>query len=266
VVAEPLREAGPQRQRGVDRVVAGAAGDHDVGAHVERLEVRLDAHHRDDALRLVEVFEGERAVRTERLDLLRADALAQVVERHLGMDPDQAERVELVPSGDLLDDLDVIGDAASRPGAAGRADDQRDLALAGGDQQQLEVEVLPLARVHRLVRAQEVGAAVAAAGVGADEVQRALDPLVERGRVDRLVAERAGGRNGGHLTGHGSLLVAYPWVSRPAARYSSSSRRSVAATCSGWRAAQAATSALATTIGAASETRCEMLSTGAQSA
>src|SRR5205823_4047406 len=78
VVAEALWETGSQRQRGVDRVVAGATGDHDVGALVERFPVGLDAHHGDDAGGLVEDLAGQRSGRTERLDLLVTNALAQV--------------------------------------------------------------------------------------------------------------------------------------------------------------------------------------------
>ena len=160
---------------------------------VEGFEIWLDAHHRHHSGGLVDGLAGQRAGSAERLDLFIAGAVAQVVQRHFGVDPGQPKWAQLVLRADLTHHLDVVRDATGRAGAAGRADDHRDVALAGGDQQQLEVEKLPFARIHRLVRAQEVGPTVAAAGVGPNEVERALDALVESLGVDWLVAERAGG-------------------------------------------------------------------------
>jgi hypothetical protein len=118
----------------------------------------------------------------------------------------------------LADDLDVAVHAAGGAGPAGRADDERDPALAGGTEQQLQVVLLPFAGVHVGVGTQEVRPAVAAAGVGSEEVEWPLDPLEEGVAMDRLVTQRTRRGERGHHSWHDVLPVDRRPIDAPAVR------------------------------------------------
>ena len=199
VVRAGFGKARADRRRREEAGVARPAGDDHVGALAERLDDRLDPHHRDQPIRAREHRGREVGSAVEALD---PDAASKppgyLVTAHLGEDRGQIEGREPVAPRQLADDLGVLVHAAIGARVGCRADDHRHAESASGQQHQLEVVPLPLFGATVLVRAERLRADVAASRVGHDRVGPAGHADLEAASLDRREPEVARRREDVH--------------------------------------------------------------------
>ena len=161
------------------RIVGAAADDDvDVGPLGQHLGERLGADLRHDLDRLVD----RRGREVARRPAFGDAALAQARVDHRPVDAGIDRRqLELVAVGrrQLADQVDHEIDLRVGAGAAGRADDQRDLALVGRLQHQRHVARIGLARHQRVAQPQHVRARVGRARVDDHGVDAAVDAAPE---------------------------------------------------------------------------------------
>ena len=166
VIGERLRKARVYARRGGEIDVPAAPGDDHVRAHVEELQERMHAGDRDDARGVVYLLRLEVGKAAEPGYLLPRGHLAlQVVLADLGIEVADLELRDAVLGRQLLDDPDELVHPAVGARVPGRADDERDAALARGGEEQLQL----------LAREMSQGDVLA-------QVDRARDPSCRRRR------------------------------------------------------------------------------------
>ena len=185
VVGERLGKARADARRRGEVDVPAAPGDDHVRTQVEELQERVHAGYGDDACGAVYLLGLEVRKAAEPGDLLPRGHLAlQIAPVHLGIEIAELELRDAVLDRQLLDDPDEIVHAAVAAGVPGRADDERDAALARGGQKQLQLLAREMPEGDVLAQVDRAGIRAAAVG----------DDVVRTGLHAEMKALRAGGR------------------------------------------------------------------------
>ena len=172
VPGERRIEAGADRHRRGRRGIVGAAAHHDVDALalVERLEERLGAHLRHDDGRRIDLALVERRHGTERLDAAGLELARDVALVDVGIDRGELE-VPAALAGDIGDDVAKDIDMQVGAVAAGRGDQQGNLGLVLGLEQDLDVLHIGLAAAGHLAQPELLRAGVGRARIDGDGVR-----------------------------------------------------------------------------------------------
>ena len=170
--------ASHQRDRGVNRGVARAPGDHYIGAVLKCFLERLRAHHCDDAVRVIDFFLGELCDRTKRCNLAGLELCLQGVLRLLA--PNHCDlRMKSIFGRNLAHDLHQPVDMRITAAAAGRPDENWDTLLRASHHHQGQVALRRGPRHEGLSRTEIIRPRIHRARIGRDQVQfhfkRALD-------------------------------------------------------------------------------------------
>ncbi len=213
VPRQPRREAVLDRQRGENRGVARAAGEHHLRAVVERFLKGLDAHHAHYVVGARQRLLVERRRGVERPDAAFTEFLQQVFAWRLGIDHRRLEMVAVLAC-DLLHDLPGPLEVDLPPCPAAAADEERNLLLQCRRDQQSQVALARLAGEHRLASAELVGAVVGRAAVAADEERIGGHHPLQR-RFLETRADHAGGRYVTHFF-HDGVSTRLEWESSAA--------------------------------------------------
>ena len=159
--------------------------DDHVRAHVEELQERVHAGDRDDARGLVYLLRLEVREAAEPGYLLSRGHLAlQVVLADLGIEIADLEFRDAVLAASSLMMPDELVHPAVAARVPGRADDERDAALARGRQEQLQLLAREMSQGDVLAQVDRSGIRAAAVG----------DDVIGAGFHAEMKALRAGGR------------------------------------------------------------------------
>ena len=202
-------EAALQGNGGEHGSVAGAAGNHHLGARLQRASERLCAHHADDALAAVDDRVIERSLRRQRPNPPLGQLALEIPLVLLGADHRQAE-VKPLLAGDLLRHLHHRRQVGVAAAGAGGSHQQRNLALHGSQQTDAQVPFDPLPGLRRHPGAKASRTAVGGAGIAADEVRLPTQRPLEAALV-KPGPEHAGHRQRANLIRHQSLSRSPDW-------------------------------------------------------
>jgi hypothetical protein len=173
----------PQREGRDHGGVGAAPAENDIGAGLERLEIGLGSHQRDDVQAFVDGRLVQLALRGQRGDLAGLQLLPDDLVRLLGIEHGDARRVVELP-GQL--EHDVLGpvDIEVAAGLAAGADQDRNAGLLLRRHQQLEIVPDGAARVLGFAGGEIGGAAVGRAGVERDRMRLARQRPLHLGGIE----------------------------------------------------------------------------------
>ena len=194
------RQALGHRQRREDGRIAGAPGEHHVGARFAGPRVGLRPHHAHDVARPVDDLLADVGGRLQRLDLALPQLALDVLLILFGVDERQAEVEPLIP-GRFLEHLGGPCQIGVGAGGARGADEEGYALGPRRPQHETEFVLHRLTGEHALAASQRVRPAVRRSGVAPDDVRLPLHgpghgklqkPGAEhpRGRVDPCLIHR----------------------------------------------------------------------------
>jgi hypothetical protein len=184
--------------------IARPTRDDHIGALLQRADVRLGAHHADDAGTALDRALVERRCRLQRLHPTFAETLLQVLLFLLRVHHRELES-EAFLARDLLDDLAEPLDVRITTRGSGRADEERHVCTSRSHQHDAEIALYGFARKGCLTGAEMAGARVCRSGVATDEVRRPAKCFLER-RFEKSRSTYARGRKHADFVGAGHVV------------------------------------------------------------